>query len=60
MYVMYTEHFKHCDKCIVHFLAMCLTWYSVPGFWPSNLVSVVLVPIIKDMCDTIKKKQRQL
>ena len=56
---VYAEHLKHCDKCIVPLLATCITGFFVHGFLPSSLlsvVSVVLVPIIKDKCSKINSK----
>ena len=56
---VYAEHLKHCDKRIVPLLAMCITGFFVHGFLPSSLlsvVSVVLVPIIKDKCSKINSK----
>ena len=57
---VYAEHLKHCDKRIVPLLAkkvaMCITGFFVHGFLPSSLLSVVLVPIIKDKCSKINSK----
>ena len=56
---VYAEHLKHCDKRIVPLLATCITGFFVHGFLPSSLlsvVSVVLVPIIKDKCSKINSK----
>ena len=52
----YAEHLKHCDKRIVPLLAMCITGCFVHGFLHSSLLSVVLVPIIKDKCGKINSK----
>ena len=35
---------------------MCITGFFVHGFLPSSLLSVVLVPIIKDKCGKINSK----
>ena len=53
---VYAEHLKHCDKRIVPLLAMCITGFFVHGFLPSSLLSVVLVPSIKDKCSRINSK----
>ena len=56
---VYAEHLKHCEKRIVPLLAMCITGVFVHGFLPRSLlsvVSVVLVPIIKDKCSKINSK----
>ena len=37
-------------------LAMCITGFFVHAFLPSCLLSVLLVPIIKDKCGKIKSK----
>ena len=50
MHGIYAKHLKHCDKRIVALLAICITGFFVHGFLPSSLLSVVLVPIIKDKC----------
>ena len=52
MVCVYAEHLKYCDKRIVPLLAMCITVFFVHGFLPSSLLSVVLVPIIKDKCSS--------
>ena len=52
MVCVYAEHLKYCDKRIVPLLAMCITGFFVHGFLPSSLLSVVLVPIIKDKCSS--------
>ena len=54
---IYAEHLKHCDKRIVHLLAMCITGFFVHGFLPNSLLSVVLVPIIKGKCGKINSKE---
>ena len=54
---IYAEHLKHCDKRIVPLLAMCITGFIVHGFLPNSLLSVVLVPIIKDKCGKTKNKE---
>ena len=56
MVCVYAEHLKYCDKRIVPLLAMCITVFFVHGFLPSSLLSVVLVPIIKDKCSKINSK----
>ena len=53
---VYAENLKHCNKRIVPLLAMCITGFFVHGFLPSSLLSVVLVPIIKDKCSKINSK----
>ena len=44
------------DKSIVALLAMCITGFFVHGFLPNSLLSVVLVPIIKDKYGKIYSK----
>ena len=55
---IYAEHLKHCDKRIVPLLAMCITGFFVHGFLLSSLLSVVLVPIIKDKRGKINSKDK--
>ena len=42
------EHLKHCSSRITPLLAMCITGFMVHGFLPESMMSVVLIPIIKD------------
>ena len=40
---IYAEHLKHCDKCIVPLLAMCITRFFVHGFLPTGVVLCYLL-----------------
>ncbi len=41
------EHLIHASKRILHLLAMCITGFLVHGFLPDNLISVILILVIK-------------
>ena len=45
---IYAEHLKHCSVSYRPLIAECMTSMLVHGYLPDNLMSVVLVPIIKD------------
>ena len=42
------EHLKHCTDRIVPMLAMCFTGLFIQGVLPPSMISVVLVPIVKN------------
>ena len=42
------EHLKHSSNRIVPMLAMCFTGLFIHGMLPPSIISVVLVPIVKD------------
>ena len=42
------EHLKHSSNRIVAMLAMCFTGFFIHGMLPPSMISVVLVPIVKD------------
>ncbi len=41
------EHLMHASERILHLLAMCITGFFVHGFLPDNLISVILIQVIK-------------
>ena len=45
---IYAEHLKYCSRRILPLLAMCISALFIHGFFPDSMLSVVLVPIIKD------------
>ena len=53
---LYAEHLKYCSKRGLPLLAMCITSLFVHGFLPEAMLSVVLVPIIKDKSGKINSK----
>ena len=53
---VYAEHLKYCSTNYKALLAKCMTSFLVHGFLPDSLMSVVLVPIIKDKSGKINSK----
>mgnify|MGYP000025958227 CR=1 FL=1 len=53
---IYAEHLKYCSNRILPLLAMCVSSLFVHGFLPDAMISVVLVPVIKDKCGKINSK----
>lgn len=53
---IYAEHLKYCSDLIVPILSKCFSSFFVHGFLPSRLLSVVLVPIVKDKTAKITSK----
>ena len=47
------EHLKYCSRRIIPLLAMCISALFIHGFLPDSMLSVVLVPVIKDKCRTV-------
>ena len=53
---IYAEHLKHCGNNYHPLLAKCITSFLIHGILPDSLMSVVLVPIIKDKSGKINNK----
>ena len=53
---IYTEHLKYASDCLIPLLGMCFTGLFVHGVLPDSLMSVVLVPIIKNKCGNINSQ----
>ena len=53
---IFVEHLKYCSRKLLTMLAMCLTWLFTRGFLPSNMLSIVLIPVIKDKSGRISQK----
>ncbi len=47
------EHLKYASNVLVPLLAMCSTSFISHGFLPESMLSVVLVPVIKDKASKI-------
>ena len=50
------EHLKHCSDVIIPLLSMCFTSWFVHGILTESLISVVLVPIVKNKTASICSK----
>ena len=50
------EHLMHASEGNFHLLVMCITGFLVHGFLPDKLISVILIPVIKDKTGTINSK----
>ena len=53
---IYAEHLKHCSLNYKSLLARDMTSFLVHGYLPDTLMSVILVPIIKDKSGKINSK----
>ena len=53
---IYAEHITNCSRRLFTIMVMCLSGFFVHGFLPDAMLSVVLVPIIKDKCGKINSK----
>ena len=53
---IYSEHLKYASITYRTLLAKCMTGFLVHGYLPESLMSVVLVPIIKDKSGKINSK----
>ena len=51
-----SEHLKYSSNVLVPLLAMCFTSFISHGFLPESMLSVVLVPVIKDKAGKISSK----
>ncbi len=48
MYCIIAEHLKYASYRLSPFLAMCFTGFLVHGVLPNSIMSVLLVPVLKD------------
>ena len=51
-----SEHLKYASNVLVPLLAMCFTSFISHGFLPESMLSVMLVPVIKDKAGKISSK----
>ena len=54
---IYAEHLKYASDKLIPLLSMCFSSVFVHGVLPNSLMSVVLVPIIKNKCGKINVKE---
>ena len=50
------EHLKFCSDKVLIMLAMCITTMLIHGYLPQNMISSVIIPVIKDKCGKITCK----
>ena len=50
---IYAEHLKYSSDKIYPLLSMCITGFFVHGFLPESLLTVILVPIVKNKAGNI-------
>ena len=53
---IHAEHLKYASGKLIPLLSMCLSGFFVHGFLPSSIMSVVLIPVIKNKCGSISSK----
>ncbi len=53
---IYAEYLQYASTRILHLLAMCLTGFLIHGIMPDTMISVILVPVIKDKTGKINSK----
>ena len=46
--IIYAEHLLYCSRRLLPLLAMCISSLFIYGFLPDSMLSVVLVPVIKN------------
>ena len=51
------EHLKFCSTRILPYLSMIITGFFVHGSLPESMLSVILVPVIKDKAGSIASKE---
>ncbi len=57
---VFAEHLKYASTRILHLLAMCLTGFLIDGIMPDTMISVILVPVIKDKTGKINSKDNYI
>ena len=50
---MYSEHIKYASDKLIPLLSMCFTGFFVHGILPKSIMSVSLIPVIKNKCGNI-------
>ena len=50
------EHLKYCSKRLITLLAMCFTGLFTHGVLPDSMLSIILVPVIKDKAGKVNQK----
>ena len=50
------EHLKYASQRLYYLLSMCLTGFFIHGFLPESMMSVLIVPVIKDKAGNINAK----
>jgi hypothetical protein len=53
---IYAEHLKYASRRLLKLLALCVSSCFTHGFLPDDMISVVLVPIIKNKAGNINSK----
>ena len=50
------EHLKYASERLIYLLSMAITGFFVHGFLPESMLSVLIVPVIKDKAGNINSK----
>ena len=50
------EHLKYASDRLPHLLGLCITGFFIHGFLPDSMLSVLIVPVIKDKAGNINSK----
>ena len=50
------EHLRYASERIHYILSMCITGFFVHGYLPESMLSVLIVPVIKDKAGNINSK----
>lgn len=53
---IYAEHLKYASSRVLSMLAMCFTGFLMHGTLPDTMISVILVPVIKNKMGRINSK----
>ena len=53
---IHAEHLKYASNRLIPLLSLCFTGLLIHGVLPDSLMSVVLVPVIKNKCGNINSK----
>ena len=50
------EHLKYASERLPYLLGLCITSFFIHGFLPDSMLSVIIVPVIKDKAGNINSK----
>ena len=50
------EHLKFASEQLPYLLSMCITSFFIHGFLPDSMLSVLIIPVIKDKAGNINSK----
>ena len=54
--LIFAEHLKYASRCLLEYLCLCFSFFLAHGVIPDSMMSVTLVPVIKNKAGKINAK----